>query len=282
MRTLAVCLVAVFVLAGCAGNRWERTRAEDSLAGYRRFLNDAPRSPHADAARERIAYHELKRRPTLEGYEQFRAAHPDSPSLAELDALFEARTFESARASGRAAAYASFLEHFPNGSFAARARGNAEYLRERAFAGHPPEALAEFAERHPASDYAGEAQRTLRALDARQQARFATIGFHVELETPVADADRLVRTFRERAQQAYAAAGVRLVTGEPGARRVDGWITVRHRERAVSTEVDAGRMTGPGVLAETQVTLHRTGDDEPVWSETFTMRFADSERRSAG
>ena len=157
-------LALVVTLIGCAGQGWDQIRAQDTPAAYRRFLAEHPRSAHADEAEERIAVLQLERDPTPEGLEQFRRDHPSSEATAHLTERLEGRAFEASRSDGTAAAYDRFVASFPDGALAARARGNAEYLRSAGFAGRP-DALGLFLQQHPTSDYAPEAQRIVSAIE---------------------------------------------------------------------------------------------------------------------
>ncbi|HTY19322.1 MAG TPA: hypothetical protein VMH82_16450 [Myxococcota bacterium] len=273
MRSSIFALVAVLAL-GCAGQSWERAQAEDTPAAYRHFLADHPGSSHAAEARERLDYLQAKREGTQAALDHFRSEHPQSAFLAELETTAASRDFEAARAEGTAEGYERFASRFPGTDLAERALGNAEYLRHGGFSG--PDALAAFAQHHPTSDYAAEAIRTLSMLKLRNTGGFASVGLRIEVAPGVADADRLRNAFTERAKKAYADAGVPLVlSGSPA-----GWVQIEHSERPVPTQVYQGQVAGPGILAETQVSLRRVGQKEPIWTETFTLRVRDIERRS--
>ena len=275
MRRSILLVLAIAVAVGCATRKWEHVRAEDTVVGYRHFLEGNAGSPHAAEARERLDFLDAKREGTPAALDRFRAEHPSSVYLGELQGLAETREFDAARAAGTADAYDRFADRFPGREIADRARGNAEYLRQQGFGGRPAE-LAAFAQRHPSSDYAAEARRTLSLLQLRSTGGFGAVGLRIEIAPGVADADRLRNTFTERAQQAYAAAGVPLRTGGGNAA---GWIEIRHGERAVPTQVYNGQVTGPGLLAETEVSLHRSGESDPIWAQTFSLRVRDIERR---
>jgi len=277
-RSILLALTVVLAAAGCATRNWERVRAEDTPAAYRRFLDEHAGSPHAAEARERLDFLQAKREGTPAALDRFRADHPSSPYLADLEGLAEGREFEAARAVGTPEAYDRFADRFPGREIAERARGNAEYLRQQGFGGRPAE-LSAFAKRYPSSDYAAEALRTLSLLQLRGSGGFRAVGLQIEIAPEVADADRLRNTFTERAQDAYAAAGVSLLAGN---RASGGWIEIQHGERPVPTQVYNGQVAGPGVLAETHISLHRSGQDEPIWTQTFTLRVPDVERRKGG
>ena len=267
-------LVAVLGLASCAGQNWEQVREQDTPAAYRRFLAEQPRSPHAAEASERIAVLQLERDPTAEALAHFQKEHPTSQATANLRRRVEARLFEAARAEATSGAYDHFLASFPDGEFAARARGNAEYLRAGGFAGRP-DALAAFAQQNPTSDYTTEAQRTLAAIDARSSARLGAVGLRIEIAAGVGDADRLRNLLAARAREAYAAAGIPLVDGAATAS-----LTIRHEERTASAHDQDGLLAKPGVVAETNVSLQRSGDAEPIWTERFSVRIPDVDHRA--
>ncbi len=270
-------LVIALGLASCAGQNWEQVREQDTSAVYRRFLAEHPRSPHAAEASERIVVLQLEREPTVEALARFQKEHPASEATADLTRRVAARQFDAARAEATPAAYDRFLASFPGDELAARARGNAEYLRAGGFAGRP-DALAAFVQQNPTSDYTTEAQRTLAALDARSSARLGAVALRIEIAAGVGDADRLRKLFAERAREAYAAAGIPLVDGAATAA-----LTIRHEERAASAhDQQDGLLAKPGVVAETIVSLQRSGDAEPIWTEPFRVRIPDADLRAGG
>jgi outer membrane protein assembly factor BamD (BamD/ComL family) len=269
-------LVIALALASCAGQQWDQVRAQDATQAYRRFVAEHPNSPHAAEAKERIAVLQLERDPTSEALARFRSEHPDSEATAHLTRRLEARAFEAARAEATPVAYDRFLATFPSSEFAARASGNATYLRAGGFAARA-DALAAFVQQHPASDYTTEAQRTLAGVDARRSSRWSSVGLRIEIAAGVGEADRLRNLFAERAREAYAAAGISLVDGPATAT-----LTIRHDERAASAHDQDGRLTKPGVVAETTVSLQRNGDAEPIWTEQFSQRIPDADHRAGG
>ena len=263
--------------SGCAARAWEDVREQDTPGAYRRFLAESPSSPYAPAALERLAYLTVKRNPTLQAVERFRTEHPESPHLAELEALLESRSFEAARIDGSTAAYEEFLARFPTGRFATRAHANLTYLLREGFSARPSD-LASFLEIHPDGDHVSEANRTLALLEKRQTREFRAAGLRVEIDPGVGDADRLQRIFSDHAQRALARSGVRLVGA--GEAQAGALLTIEHSESSVPTELYEGRMVSPGILAKTQVSLTLVGDDDPIWIETFTLRVPEVERRS--
>lgn len=267
-------LVIALALASCAGQGWDQVRAQDATQAYRRFLAEHPNSPHAAEAKERLAVLQLERDPTAEALARFRTEHPDSQATADLTRRLEARAFEAARAEATPAAYDRFLVTFADGEFAARASGNATYLRAGGFAGRP-DALAAFVQQHPTSDYTIEAQRTLAGVDARRSSRWGSVRLRIEIAAGVGEADRLRNLFAERARESYAATGIPLVDGPAAAT-----LTIRHDERAASAHDQDGRLAKSGVVAETTVSLQRNGDAEPIWTEQFNQRIPDGDRRA--
>jgi hypothetical protein len=187
----------------------------------------------------------------------------------------ETGAFESARAEATPAAWARFLEAFPDGAFAARARGNQIYLQSSGFPGRP-DLLAAFVREHPDSDYAVEAQRTLSGVEARARGGFGRVGLEIEIAPDVSDATRLRGVFAERAREIYAAAGVPLVDGPAAA-----VVRIRHAERAVAALEGGDVLAKPGVLAETEVSLVAEGG-ALVFQDRFGIRVPDTDRRRDG
>lgn len=279
MRLAILGLLAMVLAVGCASD-WARVRAEDSPVAYRRFLADSPRSSHAIEARERLAYLLLDQRPTRSGYEQFRSDFPDSEWLSELDARFEQRDFEAARAIGTVSAYERFLAEHAAGALAARVEGNLVYLRSNGF-GSDPAALAGFAAAHPVSDFADEALRTVAGLQAHRSTPLRRVGLEISIVPELPDARRLAVVFAERAEQGFRGSGIELVpAGDGRVPEVDAWLRIEHEEVAVGTELQGGRVTGAGTLARTRVTLTSASNGAPIWSEEFTFRAASLEKRA--
>lgn len=185
----AALLVALIFAGGCAGSAWKKTLSEDTSAGYYRFIRDHGDSKYVEDARERLEFHKLKRNPTLAGFEVFRKEYPNSPLIAELHPALESPAFEAARAQGTVEAYREFLDSFPAGELAARARGNSIYVEAQGFGGNAV-ALGEFAAEHPASDFAAEAKRTALSASASTDERLErSLRPLIELGARVADVD---------------------------------------------------------------------------------------------
>ena len=191
-HSLRSSLVIALALAGCASQGWDQVRAQDATQAYRRFVAEHPNSPHVAEAKERLAVLQLERDPTVEALARFRSEHPDSAATTDLSRRLEARAFEAARAEATPGAYDHFLAAFPNGEFAARASGNATYLRAGGFAGRL-DALAAFVQQASTSDYTIEAQRTIAGVEARRSGHWASVGLHIEIANGVGDAALPVR-----------------------------------------------------------------------------------------
>jgi hypothetical protein len=174
-------------------------------------------------------------------------------------------------------AYRDFLSEFPDGAYAARAAGNAEYLEEQGFEGRHSE-LADFAARHPESDFAAEALRSSAAVKVRGESGFRRVGLVVEIAGGTPDAERLARTFTERAVRGYQAAGLELVPLRGAEEPPPVRLTIRHRERQVATELRGGAMVSPAMVATTEITLTAEGESEPIWSHEVEFRDSGSSR----
>jgi hypothetical protein len=282
-RLSVALLLLVFCLSGCASSAWRAARASDTPSDYHRFLRQHGDSEYAAEARERLAMARVRSQPTREAFDAFLEAYPDSPLVAELRPYVEEQFFVQARARGTAAAYREFLLGFPNGTFASRARGNAEYLEQGGFGGRLS-ALSDFAERYPASDYAAEAQRSVAASELRRTTAFRRVGLLMDIPSGTPGADRLARVFAERAASAYQKAGLELVAlsslEDPRLSTVSAYLGISHREQQVKTKVaQGGNVSQSGILARTSVTLAHLNDDEPIWSDTFEFRVPASEQR---
>ena len=281
MRSATGIVLAAVCLLACAGSAWERVRAEDTAAAYHRYLSDHPDSDYAPQARARLALVRLRSKPTAEGYDAFRAEFPDESLLAELRPSVELRVFERVRAIGTPSAYREFLEDFGAGELAERARSNLEFLEADGF-GARPDALAEFAARHPASDFAAEARRSAEGVSVRNQSSFQRVGLSVEIAPGTPSPDRLIRVFSERAMRRYAEAGIALVpldaVGDPSAASLPVRLTIRHQEETLRADFAGENASTGGILATTRVTLTRAGVAAPIWSDEFHFRAAGAAR----
>jgi hypothetical protein len=276
-------LILALVLPGCAGPAYRRAQREDSVASYHRFLKEHGDSSYAAEARARMASARVRKRPSRAGYDAFVEEFGDSEIAAELRPFVEEHFLRAARMRGTAAAYRQFLAEFPDGALAVRARGNAIYLEHGGYGGDA-DLLLEFAKAHPASDYAAEAQRSAAAMATRGRSAFRRVALLLDVPASTPGADRLRRVFSERAAAAYRAVGIELIPmsgprderlGSVGAR-----LTVSHREESVRTRVENGRVSRPGILARTTLTLARAADESPIFAQTFEHRASSSERRA--
>ena len=273
-------LGVVLVTPGCANKAWDRALATDTPQAYYQYIRKYPDSEHTADASERIEFHKVKRRPSLERYEAFRAAHPDSPLLAELRPLIEGLAFDAARAAGTADAYRRFAEQFPDGSFSARATGNADYLDAGGFPGDA-DALRAFAAQHPESDFAAEAQRSIAALDTHAQTGFHRVGLVIDIAPGTPEVDRLIKEFTARAKDIYAHSGVELVgvpeIAPPDAPRTR--LLIKHGEGLETPNMSSGgAVSRPGAVARTVVTLRTAPDAPPIFDRTFELRLETPER----
>lgn len=275
---LAASLLAGGML-GCAGTAWDRALDADTPQAYHRFIRKYPDSKYVVDAQEHIAFHKVKRRPTLAGFETFREEYPDSSLLADLRPLIEPQAFGAAQAAGTPEAFRAFADGFPEGEYAARARGDATYLEADGFAAQPEE-LRAFAAEHPESDFAAEAQRSLEALEAREGTQFRRVGLVVEIAPTTPEARRLIQAFAERAEDAYQNSGVELVVvpeiAPPDAPTVR--LHIKHAEGLVKASVKAGEIAKAGALARTVVTLSASPDGPPIFERAFELRLAPHER----
>ena len=284
IRRPAVMVTVVLLVFGCASSskNWERALKQDSPGAYHRFLRENPRSPHADEAKERLAYTRLLKTPTAESYAEFHETYPNSPLDEELRPIVEDRVFEQVRARGTVEAYREFLAEFPDSTHVERARGNAEYLVEQGFSGDPSE-LAAFADRHPTSDFADEALRSVSLIQSRQQRPIRSIGLVLEVDPGTPGAPQLMRTFAKRAAAHYAKSLVKVVplesSTDPRAAEVDALLTIEHHEAKVRAKMSVGLSSSAGIVATTKVTLTRPGDTVPIRSDEFSHKVSLSEYR---
>lgn len=282
LRLAVLFLVVLSSLVACAGGAWKRARSEDTVAAYHGFLREYPSSDYAEEARARMEFVRVRNKPSREAFDHFRKKWPESPLVDELRPFVEEYFFAAARARGTVAAYQEFLADFPDGAQAARARGNAEYVEKGGFSGRL-DALADFAKRHPESDYAAEAQRSVASVSVRAKSGFRRVALVLDIHPTTPGADRLARVFSERARAAYEAAGIELLAAsgpkDPRLAGVAARLVIAHREKAVRTKLENGQVSQPGILVETRVSLFQTGHDEPIWKDAFEYRASLSEQR---
>jgi len=261
--------LALALVSGCAGSRFEAARRLDTASAYHRFVVEYPDSRYSEEAKQRIDLARLRSQPSFEGYEAFVRAWPASPLLPEVRTIVGEPVFARTRARGSVEAYAEFLSEFSDGNLAARAQGNRAYIEARGFAGEPA-ALARFAEEHPESDFAAEAARTAAVVAARSRTAFRTVALSLEVTASTPEPERLARVFAERATQTLAQAGVRVVASTE---REDApvHLVIRHHEGQIETQVDGGGIAERGYVAETAVTLRDAGQ-QPIWRRTTRFR----------
>ncbi len=280
IHSLTVLFLAVAVMPlGCMSTAWEDALATDTPQAYHHFVRKHPDSDHVEGAKERIAFHKVKRRPSLQGYEKFHSLYPDSRLLYELRPRIEGLAFEAARAAGTGAAYRAFAEEFPGGPSARRAEGNAVYIEARGFAGRPDD-LRVFATQHPDSDFAAEAIRSVESLETRHATRFARVGLVVDISPATPEVRRLIKAFTERAIKNYENSGIQLVaipeispSDAPTVR-----LTIKHGEKLETPKVSAGTVARAGVVARTVVTLRDGSEGRPIFERTFELRISPTER----
>jgi hypothetical protein len=280
LRNPVLGLLICLFLGGCAGSAFERATREDTVSAYHQFLREHADSSYGDAARARLAFARVRARPSRKAFEAFAAKYPGDPLVEELRPFVEEHFLRSARAEGSAQAYRDFLAQFPVGVSTARAEGNAVYLEARGYQGDP-DALARFAEAHPESDYAAEALRSAAATRARQETAFRTAELVIDIDASTPGADRLRRTFVDRAVKTYSPLGVQLVEAPQGGGlgTAPVRITISHSEKIVNSELTAGTVSQHGILARTAVTMQLRGQAEPMWHRVFTHRGSVSERK---
>lgn len=281
-RFAVLALLLISLLTGCAGSAWRQAREDDSITAYHRFLRDYPESSFSDEARARLELARIRKKPTREAYDAFQKRFSDPALAAELLPFVEEAFFRHARAVGSPDAYREFLAQFPDGSLAARAEGNLAYVEAAGFAGDV-DALAKFATRHPESDYAAEASRSVQSVSQRGRTRFQRVGLVLDVDPSTAGGDRVWRVFRDRVVEAYAKAGLAVVmlddVGKASEAGLPAVIRIEHVEREAATEIDGARFTEPSIVAQTRVQLQRVGEAEPIWSDVFEYKAPLSARR---
>ncbi len=259
-------LMSGLLTLGCAGTSWDDARRADTVVAYHQFLRDNPSSGRAGTARERIDYLRLKGHPSPRTFEEFERSYPESAFLAELEGLLEPLYFEQARADNSPGAYREFLNRYPGGSLAIRARGNEAYVQ--GIADRPDAAsLRQFLWAYPDSDFALEARTTLELLELRQATRIETLAVRVDVAANVDHGDRVRRGFSAVVARAYQEKGieVRLVPpGEQAPPDVDAWIHLVYKEVPAS-----GTFGGSSLYSRCRVRLYHRDQEEPIWDRVF-------------
>jgi hypothetical protein len=272
----------VFVLLsalalGCASDPWSDVVSQDSPSAYRTFLLEHPDSKHADEARTRIAFHKLMREPSLQGYVEFRQDFPESELYLELMPAVEPRAFERARFAGTVEGYSEFLEIFPDGAFAARARGNRAFLEAGGFTADAP-GLGDFAAAWPDSDYAPEASRSFETYSLRNANRFHRVGLVIRIAASTPELGRLEDALVLRAMEQYGKAGIELVelsdsSAEDGVADIPvARLSIEHSEAPDDADAVGSGSAQPRMLAVTRVRLRRDEQSPPIWAREFTLR----------
>lgn len=275
-RRLVLVLTLVLATGGCAGRAWRAALDEDTAAGYHRFLLEHPDSGYTPDARAHLAFVRVRSKPSKLGFDRFQKRFPESPLVEELRPYVEEVFFRRARLRGSAEGYRDFLDEFPDGRLAARARGNLAYLEADGFGGDPAR-LAAFAREHSESDFAPEAERSAAAVDESRRTAFRRVALALDIPGDLNGADRLSRLFSERARETYRLAGVSLV---PEGQPAEATLTIRHREREAGSEFQGGTMTQTSVVARTELRLVANGETEPVFEDAIEFRIPVSELKS--
>jgi len=274
------------MLTACIGDPWRSVNKKNTLADYRRYVQKYPDSRHRTKAEEHIAILELERDPTLDGYEAFMAEYPESELVAGVREILEPRGFARARFAGTPAAYDEFMELYPDGSHRDRALGNKVFLEAAGFA-NSLQGLADFVAAHPESDYAPEATKSLEAIEAKKRGRFDRVGLVVRISPETPEASRLISAFTDRAKRQFKASGRELVvmpdiqTRSNSSSLPKARLVIEHKEGRAKAKLAEGRLSRPGMLATTRVSLYAEPGGEPIWQRMFRARL-DTEQHFAG
>jgi len=243
-------------------------------------MRDHGESKYADEAQQRLDFHKLKRNPSLAGFEAFRKKYPGSPLIAELHPALEQPAFEVARAQGTASAYREFVAGFAGGRLASRAEGNAVYVEAKGFGGNAAQ-LASFAERHPDSDFAPEAERTAKAVAARRTGRTDRVGLVLDIASSTPERKRVREVLLDRIEELMERVGIQIVEipVNLASGKASGYPTLRlevtHTEREVGRQVRSGELARPAILGETRVVLREGKGGDIISSRHFDIRVED-------
>ncbi|MBW2725121.1 MAG: hypothetical protein JRE71_12090 [Deltaproteobacteria bacterium] len=275
-------IVASLMLTACVGDPWRSVNKKNSLAEYRRYVNQYPDSRNRVKAEENIAFLKLEREPTLDGFASFMAQYPKTKLVESLRAELEPKAFARARFAGTPAAYTEFMTLYPDGAFSERALGNIAYVEAGGFS-NGARSLREFAKSHPASDYAAEARRSVRALQLKSQELFDRVGLVIRITPSTAEASRVAGAFTDRARRQFESAGQQLVkipelrTREQNAKIPKARLVIEHKEARAKSKISNGNFTRPGMLATTRVSLYAEEGSEPIWQRVFRLRLDDQQ-----
>jgi hypothetical protein len=151
------------------------------------------------------------------------------------------------------------------------------YLQAAGFGGRPGD-LAAFADAHPDSDFAAEARRSIDAVSLRSRTGFRRVGLSIELSPSTPDQSQLRTRFRRRALQIYGAYGIELtmlpdiVDADSNFDLPQARLTISHDEKEMMASITDGKMSRPGMLATTRVTLATRGGEDVIFEQVFTHR----------
>lgn len=274
------------MLTSCMSGSWYSVKKLDNLADYRRFINKNPDSRHRPQAEEHIAFLELERDLTLDGYASFKLNYPKSELANSLRDQIEPKAFDRARFAGTSAAYTDFMVHYPDGAYAERALGNMVYLEAGGFSDRA-DGLDDFVQAHPNSDYAAEALKSVQAFELKTRDQFKRVGLTVRISPETPEASRIIRAFTDRARKQFKHAGYELVrvpelqTKTEAANNPKARLVIEHGEASSKAKLKDGTFTRPGMLATTRVSLVSESGGKPIWQRTFRQRI-DMQQHFAG
>jgi hypothetical protein len=128
---LAVVLCSL--LSGCTTveGRWEEAEAAGSIEAYEEFLEAYPESDFADPARSRIEdlrYESARKECSVAAYEGFLAMYPSGRRSSEARYEIMRLKFEQVRQANKLAGYLRFINAYPDGDFSQGARDLARPL----------------------------------------------------------------------------------------------------------------------------------------------------------
>jgi len=262
----ALALVATTTL-GCADASWEGTQRANTVAAYSRFLRDNPESQHAGDAEQRIAFLRVMSHQTIEAYDQFVQAHPQSPLTSDLKSAMEPLFFERARSANTMAGYQRFLADYPAGELARRAKGNLAYV-EMSAAEPSVASLREFLREYPESDFSADAQRSFDLVAFKSETTVKHLGIRVEVAPNAAQPQRVRRGFVSVVARNYRDHGIDVTlipSGSEPSPDMQGWIRLDYDEAQAS-----GTFGGSTILARCRVRLYNNAaPNEPIWDHTF-------------
>ncbi len=279
-------VMASLVLTACFGDPWRKVNRKDTLADYRRYVQQYPESRNRVKAEEHMAFLELEREPTLDGYASFKTEYPDSKLADSLRDDLEPRAFERARFAGTPAAYTDFMVLYSEGPFAERALGNMVFLEAGGFS-KGVGGLGDFASAHPSSDYTAEALRSLAAIELKTREHFDRVGLMVRVSPETPEVSRVVGAFTDHARHRFKSAGYQLVevpelqTKAQRKQMPRARLVIEHREALEKAKLNKGDFARPGLVATTRVSLYSEMGTQPVWQRVFRLRL-DKQQHFAG